>query len=135
MDTEMDSSGAALSLLYPFEEGFYARLGYAVTSPLLALRVSSRKLLSMQALGSPSLTAVAADGTQAMALYEDVARQTSGRLVRSEIRWLDRFSRENRYWMGVAPNKERLDGYASFSYQTRAGTASLPRGSRAHCTR
>ena len=102
MDAEMESSGAALSLLYPFEEGFYARLGYAVTSPLLALRVSSRKLLSMQALGNPSLTAVAADGTQAMALYEDVARRTSGRIVRSEIRWLDRFSRENRYWMGVA---------------------------------
>jgi len=121
MDAEMESSGAALSLLYPFEEGFYARLGYAVTSPLLALRVSSRKLLSMQPLGNPSLTAVAAAGTQAMALYEDVARRTSGRIVRTEVRWLDRFSRENRYWMGVAANKERLEGYASFSYQTRAG--------------
>jgi predicted acetyltransferase len=122
MHAEMESSDAALSLLYPFEEGFYARLGYGVTCPLLTLRVPSRKLLSLEGVGeSAGLTAVAAEGSQAMALYDEVARVTSGRLARSEVRWLARFSRESRYWMGVAASDQTLAGYASFSYESRSG--------------
>jgi predicted acetyltransferase len=131
MHAEMESSGAVLSLLYPFEEGFYARLGYGVTCPLLTLRVPSRKLLSLEGVGkSAGLTTVAADGSRAMALYEEVARLASGRIARSEVRWLERFSKENRYWMGVASHVGdtavsasdlRLEAYASFSHESRTG--------------
>jgi predicted acetyltransferase len=120
MQAEMESSGAALSLLYPFEEGFYARLGYGVTCPLLTLSLPSKNLLSLQGADA-GLKAVAADGSRATVLYEEVARRSSGRLVRSETRWLDRFSKEERYWMGVAASDDALHGYASFSYESRAG--------------
>jgi predicted acetyltransferase len=120
MHAEMESSGAALSLLYPFEEGFYARLGYGVTCPLLNLRIPSRKLLSLQGVDA-GLTATFAEGSRAMGLYEEVARRMSGRLERSESRWLQRFSKEDRYWMGIATGDQKLQGYAAFSYEARSG--------------
>lgn len=121
LHAEMESRGAAFSLLYPFEEGFYARLGYAVTCPVLKLRVPCRKLATPEDLEKiAGFTVVAAEGSQAMALYEEVARRTSGRMVRSELQWLERFSKESRYWMGVASSSHGLEAYASFSYESRA---------------
>jgi predicted acetyltransferase len=119
MHAEMESSGAALSLLYPFEESFYARLGYGVTCSLCFLRVPTRALLTLENVDA-TLHAVVADGLRATGLYEEVARRTSGFIVRSEQRWLFRFSKEERYWMGVETSDHELAGYASFSYESRS---------------
>jgi predicted acetyltransferase len=118
MHAEMESTGAALSVLQPFEEGFYARLGYGLTCPYGSVRVPTRKLLSLEGADA-TLQAVAVEGSRAAALYEEVARTTSGRLARSERRWLYRFSKEERYWMGVETTDHALQGYASFSYESR----------------
>jgi predicted acetyltransferase len=124
MHSEMQASGAALSLLYPFEEGFYERLGYGVTCPVLTLRVASRQLLAIER-ESTGLTAIALEGSRAQSLYEEVAQRTTGRLVRSETRWLQRFSKETHYWLAVESNDHELRAFCSFAYEPRAG-AKLP---------
>src|SRR5262249_16425716 len=51
MHAELEARGAALSLLYPFEEGYYAKLGYGVTCPLLTVKVPARRLLALDDAG------------------------------------------------------------------------------------
>jgi predicted acetyltransferase len=118
---EVNARQAALTLLYPFREGFYARLGYATTTPLITLRVATDAIAH-----APSLVD-AADGfsfrtlegpllTEAFALYDEVAATLAGRIARHEARWLKLLSLETRHWMGVMSAEGRLEGYVAFSY-------------------
>jgi len=118
---EVNARKAALTLLYPFREGFYARVGYATTVPLVTMRVAT------DALARAAFLADAASGftfrtlegplvAAARLLYEEVAASHAGRMVRTEARWLRLFSQETRHWMGAISGQGRLEGYASFSY-------------------
>jgi predicted acetyltransferase len=123
MHGEMQTNGAALSLLYPFEQGFYAKLGYGVTAPLFTLRVATKQLLGLE-VPSSGFVASPVEGPAARALYDDVGPQASGRLVRSEARWIELFANEQRYWMGVE-HTGRLQGYVSFAHESRGGEVAL----------
>ncbi|HKQ70289.1 MAG TPA: GNAT family N-acetyltransferase [Polyangiaceae bacterium] len=117
---EMASRSVAQSLLYPFREGYYARLGYATTAPLVTLRLAASAVVKAAARkADPSdepLEPVTIEGArvaEARALYERVARGTSGRLARSEEMWMRLFAEESRYMIGVA-SPQHLEGYVRF---------------------
>lgn len=121
LHAEVNARKAALTLLYPFREGFYARLGYATTVPLVTLRVATdaiahAPILADAAAGFTFRTLEGPLVTEARALYEDVAAARAGRLVRSETRWVKLFSSEARHWMSAVSAEGRLEGYVSFSY-------------------
>jgi predicted acetyltransferase len=118
---EINSRKAAFTLLYPFREGFYARLGYATTAPLVTLRVATDAIahapnLLDAASGFSCRTMDGALFTEARVLYDEVAATLAGRMVRSEARWLKLFSREACHWMSTVSAEGRLEGYVAFSY-------------------
>jgi predicted acetyltransferase len=122
LHAEVDARKAALTLLYPFREGFYARLGYATTVPLLTMRVATDAIAQAPCLadGAAGFTFRTLEGplvADARLLYEEAALSQAGRMVRSEARWLRLFSREARHWMGAVSAEGRLEGYLSFSYE------------------
>jgi predicted acetyltransferase len=121
LHAEIQARKAVLTLLYPFREGFYARLGYATTAPLVTMRIAT------DALAQCTLLLDAANGfrfstldsdllPEARALYEEVAASQSGRLVRREARWMKLFANETRHWLGAVSGEGRLQGYMAFSY-------------------
>jgi predicted acetyltransferase len=119
LHAEMASGGAALALLYPFRQRFYAKDGYAATSPLLTLELA---IEALDAFASSPFTSVRIEGPrldEARALYETVGDRASGRVVRSESRWMRLFAREHRHWLGVVSPSGRLEGYICFSYEGR----------------
>ena len=121
LHAEVDARNAALTLLYPFREGFYARLGYATTVPLVTMRVATDSIAHAACLadGAAGLTFRPLEGAlvdEARRLYEEVAGSQAGRMVRSEARWLRLFAREVRHWMGAVSPEGRLEGYVTFSY-------------------
>ena len=121
LHAEVSARKAALTLLYPFREGFYARLGYATTVPLVTLRVAAEAIAHAACLtdAATGFTFRALEGpllVEARALYEEVGASESGRIVRSDARWLKLFAREARHWLGAVSDEGRLDGYLAFSY-------------------
>jgi predicted acetyltransferase len=121
LHAEVNARKLALTLLYPFREGFYARLGYATTTPLVTLRVATDALAQAPSLAESGngFTFRTLDGPlliEARLLYEEVAGREAGRLVRGETRWLKLFSRETHHWMGALSPEGRLEGYLCFSY-------------------
>jgi predicted acetyltransferase len=121
LHAEVSARKAALTLLYPFREGFYARLGYATTGPLVTLRVAAEAIAQAACLADAGagFTFRALEGplvAEARALYDEVGACESGRIVRGETRWLKLFAREARHWLGAVSDEGRLDGYTAFSY-------------------
>jgi predicted acetyltransferase len=118
---EVNARKAALTLLYPFREGFYARLGYATTVPLVTIRVATNAIAHAASLADAGtgFTFRALEGrliAEARALYDDVAASQAGRMVRKEGRWIRLFAQETRHWMGAVSAEGHLEGYLSFSY-------------------
>ena len=118
---EVNARNAALTLLYPFREGFYARLGYATTVPLVTMRVATAAIARAAFLAdaATSFTFRTLEGplvTEARQLYEETAASQAGRMVRGEARWLRLFSREILHWMGAVSTEGRVEGYVAFSY-------------------
>ena len=121
LHAEVNARKAALTLLYPFREGFYARLGYATTVPLVTMRVATDSIAHAACLadGAAGLTFRPLEGAlvdEARRLYEEVAGSQAGRMVRSEARWIRLFAQEVRHWMGAVSPEGRLEGYVTFSY-------------------
>ena len=122
LHAEVSARKAALTLLYPFREGFYARLGYATTVPLVTLRVAADAIAHAACLADAGTGFTFRDlegplVAEARALYDEVAPSEAGRIVRSEARWLKLFSRDARHWMGAVSDEGRLEGYLAFSYE------------------
>ena len=125
LHAEIAARGGAFALLYPFQQRFYGRHGYAAVSPLLRLTVAIDAIGLPPAVGQTDdgFTTVRVEGSrvhEARALYEAVGERTSGRVVRSESRWMKLFAREHRHWMGVVSRAGRLEGFLSFSYDDRS---------------
>jgi predicted N-acetyltransferase YhbS len=130
MHDELRARGAALALLYPFRHGFYARLGYATTSPLVHVRIASRSLAQTLDVASareevapsgkriPSrLVALGGDrANDIRRAYERAARNASGWLGRDDARFQRLLSDERRVWLGAVDEVGSLEGYVSWSY-------------------
>ncbi len=123
MHREIASDGGALAFLYPFRQRYYSRLGYATVSPLLTLEVASDAFETLLRADADAFSAVRMYGSrvnEARRLYQQVAARTSGRISRSESRWLTLFAREHWHWVGVAGRRGELEAYASFSLAHRS---------------
>jgi predicted acetyltransferase len=108
--------GDALTLLYPFRQAFYARLGYGAASPAHRLRFSPHAIPGC-ATGAAELAVRAASGHDRDALaglWEAAGRAGTGRIVRTERLWTARLATEDLSWL-VADGPDGTEGYAAWS--------------------
>jgi predicted acetyltransferase len=105
--------GDALTVLYPYRQAFYARLGYAPANRAHRLRFSPSALSRT----APELAVRVAHGgdREGLALCWDTrARAGTGWLVRSERAWSARLSDDRRTWL-VADGADGPEGYVAWS--------------------
>ena len=117
--------GRVASALFPFREGFYARLGYGKTSPSLHLECAPTALSGLRGTCSVR-AAVGADRERIISLHEQQVRSGLGRIRRTEARWNKLFLNERRYLL-VAERKGELVGYSAvlFEQEEAHGRVSL----------
>jgi predicted acetyltransferase len=105
--------GDALAVLYPFRQGFYARLGYAPSSTYRRLRLSPASIpwrCEMRAR-----PACADDLAPIRACWDAAAARQSGRLARSDRLWEARLSGPRRTWLVVEGDGGAVRGYVSWT--------------------
>jgi predicted acetyltransferase len=110
--------GAAVSMLYAFRQGFYARHGYAPATPTRRLRVHPASIPAAWRHELAVTTRPAARGpgdrSAIEAAYGLAAARTSGWLVRPRAFWDGLFSDERRTWM-LATRGAHVAGYVAWS--------------------
>lgn len=117
LHAESLAQGDAITLLYPFRQGFYARHGYAAVSPTRRLYLDPRAIpraWSSAPEGSRVRAANGADRTAIVALHHRAAARTTGHMTRPEALWDLRFLEERRQWM-VLERGGDLAGYAAWT--------------------
>ncbi len=100
--------GDAITLLYPFRQAFYARLGYAPTSSYRRLRLAPAAIR-----WGHELQVRAAWGSDREAIrscWDAAGAQRTGTLVRSDRAWQAYLLDERRIWL-VAEGPRSLEGY------------------------
>ena len=111
--------GDALTMLYPFRQAFYGRLGYAATSTYHRLRLHPASIP-----WRPTLRARAAAGPDREALVaclEAAAARHTGMLARTERAWESRLADERRTWLvveGAAASRATWCGRSSSASRT-----------------
>jgi predicted acetyltransferase len=110
--------GDALTVLYPFRQAFYARLGYGPTSAYQRLTfapwsVPWRAELPMRAATSPDRGAL-------RSCWEAAGRRRTGMLVRSERKWDACLLDERRTWL-VVEGSAGVEGYVAWTVSQREG--------------
>jgi predicted acetyltransferase len=107
---------APLSLLYAFRQGFYARHGYAATTPSRKLRVHPGSI-PLEWRDEPGVTVTRAregDRAAIVAAQGRTAARSHGWLVRSEALWDRALSDERRSWLVARRGKQPV-GYVTWS--------------------
>lgn len=108
--------GDALTVLYPFRQAFYARLGYATTSTYRRLRLHPASIP-----WRPTMRARAAAGPDRAALVaclEAAGGQHTGRLARTDRAWESRLADERRTWL-VVEGARGVEGYVAWTLEQR----------------
>ena len=111
--------GAAITLLYPFRQGFYARHGYAAVTPSRRIVTHPGALPAAWARGG-ALTLRAASGLDRDAIieaYERAAARSTGWLSRPSALWTRHLANERRVWIAaIDPAQgDKLVGYVAWS--------------------
>lgn len=104
--------GDALTVLYPFSQRFYERLGYVATSPYRHLRFSPaavpwRPELEVRAAGGADREAMAT-------AWERAGHARTGTFVRSDRAWQARWADERWTWL-VVDGEYGVEGYVAWS--------------------
>lgn len=117
-----DRRGDALTMLYAFRQGFYARLGYATTSSRKRLALDPRSVpASWRALARERVRAMRRGDERILPrAYERAAERASGRIVRTSRFWERLLLRETRMTLVC----ERSGAKQSRSLASRASGAS-----------
>jgi predicted acetyltransferase len=106
--------GAALAILYPFRQAFYARLGYAPSSPYHRLRLHPASIpWRCEARVRP---ARGTDLPDMRACWEAAATRHTGRLARTDRLWDARLSAARRTWL-VVEGDGGVRGYVSWTLE------------------
>jgi predicted acetyltransferase len=112
------SRGDALTLLYPFRQGFYARHGYVAVSPTQLLVLHPRSIPESwgDPAGAPGTVraAIAEDRAGIRASYERSAKAHAGWLDRPDRLWERRLLDERRGWF-VLDGQGTVTGYLSWT--------------------
>ncbi|HEX3342935.1 MAG TPA: GNAT family N-acetyltransferase [Polyangiaceae bacterium] len=109
--------GDALTVLYPFRQAYYARLGYAPTSSYRRLRLHPAAIP-----WRPSMRARPARGTDRDALVaclEAAAERRTGTLARTARAWEARLVDERRTWL-VVEGEQGVEGYVVWTLEQGA---------------
>jgi predicted acetyltransferase len=116
VEAQAAARGDLACVLYPFRQGFYARLGYAPASAYKRVGFVPGAVPRGWALGSDTWLRGpgAVPHTQIEALYDGVAQQRLGALRRDALSWQSRYADERLQWL-FAGVGDRLLGYATFS--------------------
>lgn len=106
--------GDALTVLYPFRQAFYARLGYAPASSYRRLRlhpaaVPWRCEMRARVAGDDDVAPMAA-------CWEAAARRGTGWVARSKRLWTRRLSDERRTWL-VVEGASGVEGYVAWTLE------------------
>lgn len=119
-----DRRGDALTMLYAFRQGFYARLGYATTSSRKRLAIDARAVpASWRLLARERVRALrAGDDKTLRLLHSRAAARSSGWIARPKRFWEMLLARERRVTLVCEPPKKRrrkhelvATGYVAFS--------------------
>jgi predicted acetyltransferase len=120
-----DASKAAVTMLYAFRQGFYAKHGYASVTPNRRLTLhpaaipsgwrgeAAEQGVTLRAARASS-TSPAADRNAIVSAYARAAARTHGWLVRPTALWERYFTNERRVWL-LATQGRRVSGYACWS--------------------
>jgi predicted acetyltransferase len=87
------------SALYPFQHGFYRRLGYASVGLMHYWRLPTAHLPDDPALRRSVRQLVEADRAQVVNLYSESLRTGPGGLERNDGQWAKRWTREDERWV------------------------------------
>jgi len=112
------SRGDALTILFPFRQGFYARHGYVSVSPTQLLTLHPRAIPESwadpaQAPGTVR-AATALDRTGILAAYDRAAAARTGWIDRPERLWERRLLDERRRWF-VLDRQGTVAGYVTWT--------------------
>jgi predicted acetyltransferase len=118
MHAEAEAGGGVFTLLYPFRQAFYARLGYAPVSRYRVLTASPRAIPATWKEASPGIIRClrAADRAELDRVYRDAARHRTGAQGRPERAWECDLLDERRQWL-VLEQDGAVAGYATFHLQ------------------
>lgn len=105
--------GDAISLLYPFRDGFYARLGYGKVRPYRRLRVAPSSVPPAWRGGDAVRAATAGDRRAIEDAYARSVDRRAGAIVRPRAAWAERFADPTLAFL-VATRGEDVVGYLSF---------------------
>jgi predicted acetyltransferase len=106
------SRGEGVAVLYPFQQGFYGRLGYAAATASLRLRLHPASIpLNIEL--TPRIPG-AKDTPALKECWDAQARRQSGMLVRPEAMWEARLADEHRMWI-VVDGAEPVEGYVAWT--------------------
>lgn len=106
--------GDALTVLYPFRQGFYTQLGYAATTPYRQLQLSPAAVPWKQ-----ELTVRAAGGADRDAMkstWEAAGRARTGMHVRTESVWRARLTDERATWL-VVDGDRGVEGHVAWTVE------------------
>jgi predicted acetyltransferase len=120
-----DRRGDAVTMLYAFRQGFYARLGYATTSSIKRLPIDTRSIPApWRALARARVRGVrAGDDATLRRLHARAAERTSGWIARPKRFWELLLARERRITLVCErartrpKEKAKASGYVAFTLQ------------------
>jgi predicted acetyltransferase len=120
--------GDALTLLYPFRQGFYERSGFVAVSPTLLLTLHPRAIPEFWAdpAQAPGIVraATGSDRSGILAAYDAVARKRTGWIVRPERLWENRLVDERRRWF-VLDREGSVAGYVCWTLKQQESHAEI----------
>ncbi len=109
-----DARGDAVTMLYPFRQGFYTRLGYAPTSCRKRLLIDTRSIPS--SWRNDRVRAMrGGDRARIRALHARAVARSSGALSRPKSYWEKLFLRERRMVLVCGDGQKELSGYVAFT--------------------
>lgn len=119
--------GDAVTVLYPFRQGFYAQLGYRPVTPYRRLTLTPSAIprewsREAAAAGLRVGPATGANRGALRGIYERVASRQTGALLRPEALWERRLQDERRLWF-VAEREGSVVGYLAWSVHQREAHA------------
>ncbi len=118
LHAEAIKRGDAFTLLYPFRQGFYARLGYAPVARHRIVNLSPRTIPKdwVQAAPGTIRPARAEDFSKIARVYRAVGRIGTGFVKRRAAAWEQDFLDERRQWL-VLDHQGTLQGYLSMTLE------------------
>jgi predicted acetyltransferase len=109
--------GAALTLLYPFRQGYYGRFGYAPVTPTKRLEICPRSIPAAWSTEGGTVRAMhVGDREGILAAYDRAASRTTGWLARAHRLWEKLALDERRRW-SVLEREGKVAGYVAWELE------------------